>query len=344
MKKYLFLTSLCLTALLATAKNWGGKVDNYKFEMRKNVEQTFNVTPNPILDIEGTYSDIIVTTWDKQQIDFNVKIEVKGNDNKQVEARLNSINIEIIQTGNIIKAKTLFENYPYKKFNGYMSIKYYMKVPKDVFMELDTKYGDIMVDTVYKKFEVDIKYGKLTAGNLMDYSSIDVKYGNININYAKNIDLELAYSDCKINKVDNIEGELRYSNLVATEIGQGTLEHQYCDVKIEKIDHLRTKNQYSDMKITNVARFLYAKIQYSDLKTSCDGLCPEIEIEGQYSDVNLTINEKASFKYDFKTVYGDIKSSVLFNVKNNEAHGTYGNDNQGNIKISLQYGDIRINK
>lgn len=342
----MFLTSLCLMTLLSLAQNevTTQKDHKYKFELKKDIEQTFNVSANPILEIEGKYGDIIVTTWDKQQIDFNVKIEVKGNDSKQVEARLKSINVDIVQNGNKICAETSFKNYPYKNFSGFVSINYYVKVPKDVFMELDTKYGNINVGTVYKKFEVDIKYGNLTADSLLDNNSIDVNYGNVKVNYAKNISLELDYGDCKINRVDNLESELGYSNLVATEIGQGTLKNQYSNVKIEKIDHLNTRNQYSDMKITNVAQFLYAKLQYSDLKFICENMNPNIEIEGQYSDVNFKINENASFRYELKTIYGDIKTSGLFDVKDNKAYGVYKNESQGLIKISLQYGDIKINK
>lgn len=344
MKKISVLTILCLTALFGSANGFRGNGDNYKFEQKKDIEKSFEMDANSILEMEGIYSDFIITEWDQPQIDFSVKVVVKSNDEKKAIARLNSINIVFERLGNKITAKTVFENYPYRNFNGYTSIKYYVKVPKDVFMDLETKYGDITVNNVRKKFEADIKYGNLNADSLLADNDIDISYGNISATYAKNIYLDLKYGNAKMNKIAHIEGEIKYSNFIATEINRGVLNNRYSDVKIEKIDKLNTKNQYSDMRITNVAHTLEAKIQYSDLKATCDGLYPNINIEGQYSDVNLKISENASFTYNLKTTYGDIKCKGILDFTGSEARGNYGKGESGSIAVQLLYGDLRINK
>ena len=100
MKKIFVLTTLCLTAFIGLANNYkdDGKI-HYKCEASRTVDKTFDVSANPTLEMDGAYSDFIITAWDEPQIDFSVKITVKGDDPKKVEAKFKSIDIEFEQVG-----------------------------------------------------------------------------------------------------------------------------------------------------------------------------------------------------------------------------------------------------
>lgn len=344
MKKNLFLTVLCLTALFASANIYrdGG---NYKYEEKKTVEKTFDVSAKPILEMEGKYSDFIITSWDQQQIDFKVNITVKSDNSEKLKAKINSIDVYFDKVGNKVIARTMFGDYPYKTFNGSMSIKYYVRVPKDVFMELETKYGDIKVDTVYNKFEVDIKYGDLKADNLLDISSIDVKYGNVIINSAKTIKLEMGYSDANITKCEQLDGDLKYSNIYISELGHGMLENKYTTVKIDKADIIGfDDNAYSDLTVRNVTNTLSAELRYTDLAAAVTSSVPRVKIDAQYSDVELGINKDASFYYNLESSYADISFKGFFDSKTIGRQGTYGEGERGMLDITTRYGDVDIRK
>ena len=345
MKKGLILTVLCLAAFLAPANSYRGDDDNYKYEDKKVIEKTFDVNAEPILEMEGKYSDFIITSWDKPQIDFKVTITVKSNNGDKMRAKFNSIDVDFNKVGNKVIAKTMFGDYPYKSFNGSITIKYYVTVPEDVFMELETKYGDITVETVNKKFEVDIKYGDLTADKLLDNSQIDIKYGNIDINEAKNIYLELDYGDGKIKQCDYIDGELKYSKIKISAMNDGILENKYSDVRIEKAKNVKFRScQYSELRIMEVVESLNAKLQYSDLKAAIKSDKPIVDIEGQYSDMIIYLNENSSFNYSLSSSYGDIIFKGFFDAKSISGNGHYGDGERGRVNISTQYGDVEIGK
>lgn len=332
-------------ALASAANDYRGDDNKYKYEVQKLVEQTYSVSANPILEMEGKYSDYIITAWDQQQIDFKVKITVKSDNKEKLTAKINSIDVYFEKTGNKVMSKTIFGDYPYKTFNGSMSIKYYVQVPKDVFMELETKYGDIKVDTVYKKFEVDIKYGDLKADNLLDISSIDVKYGNVIINNAKTIKLEMGYSDANITKCEQLDGDLKYSNIYISELGHGMLENKYTTVKIDKVDFIGfDDNAYSDLTVRNVTNTLGAELRYTDLSASVTSLVPKVHIDAQYSDVVLTLNKDASFYYNMDSSYADISFKGFFDTKTIGRQGTYGEGERGMLDITTRYGDVDIRK
>ena len=349
MKKIFVLTALCLMAFIGTANNYRGDDHQYRVEAKGIVEKTFDVSANPTLEMEGKYSDFIITTWDNPQIDFLVKITVKGNDGKKVEARFNTIDIDLEQVGNRVMAKTVFGDYNYKTFDGSISIKYYVKVPNDVSFDLDTKYGDITLDEANKKLNVDIKYGDFKADNInidsTQHNQISIKYGNANIDVIKRCNMDLVYGEAKIYKCDYIDGTLKYSKIFITELNEGMLENKYSTARIEKAYKIVfVNNAYSDLKVSEITHMLSANIKYTNMKATVISERPLIDIEGMYSDVVLYIDERASFNYVLNSSYSDITFRGFFDTKTIGKEGKYGDGEPGLLSISTRYGDVDIYK
>lgn len=347
MKKFLILTVLSMTALFAAAIN--RKDYNYKFEEQKTIEQTFDVEALPNLVMDGKYSDFIITTWDQPQIDFKVKISVKSDKESTVKQLMSIISVELTQECNTVTAKTVFTNKMNKSFNASVSIKYYVKVPKDVLMDLKTRYGDITLDEVREKLKVELKYGDLKADNILiddiTKNAIEVKYGNINIDNVKQMALWLEYGDAKINTCDYIDGTLKYSKVFVTDMNHCMLELKYSDARIEKANKVLFVNTaYSDVKVRNVTNRLSVNMKYSDLSATVTSLTPSVEIDGAYSDVVLHLDENASFDYKLDSSYGDIKFKGFFDTKSIEGRGHYGDGERGLLDINVKYGDVDIIK
>ncbi|MBO4574965.1 MAG: DUF4097 family beta strand repeat protein [Bacteroidales bacterium] len=349
MKKSIFLTALCLTVLLVNANNYRNDDGRYKYEMKKTVEKTFNVGDNPVLDMDGKYSDFIITTWDQPQIDFKVNVSVKCDDEDKLRAKFNSIEIQLGQDGEKVTAATVFGDYKYKSFNGSMTIRYYVQVPADVAMDLQTKYGDITLDQVREKLKVELKYGDLKADNILiddiKNNVIEVKYGNINIDNVNQMALWLEYGDAKINTCDYIDGTLKYSKIFVTDMNHCMLELKYSDARIEKANKvLFVSTAYSDMKVSNCTNLLSAKMRYSDMSATMTSDSPIVDIDGAYSDAVLYINASSSFKYDLSASYGDITFKGFFDTKSINGRGQYGDGECGRLDISTKYGDVKIYK
>lgn len=349
MKKIFVLTALCLITLLASAYNRGDHDYNYRYEEQQTIEQTFDVEALPNLIMEGKYSDFNITTWDRQQIDFKVKITVKSDKESTVKKLMEIIDVELSQSCNTVNAKTIFNNKSNKSYNASVSIKYVVRVPKDVLMNLTTRYGDITIDEVREKLKASIKYGDFKADNILIddivNNSIEVKYGNINIDNVKKMGLWLDYGDAKINTCDYIDGTLKYSKIFITDLNHCMLELKYSDARIEKADKVLFVNTaYSDMKVSNCTNLLSADMKYSNLKASMTSDSPIVDINGAYSDANLYLNEDASFNYSLRSSYGDITFKGFFDTSSIGGQGHYGEGERGSLNITTKYGDVDIRK
>ena len=310
MKKTMLFILLCVTTLFANANNYRNDGANYKYSIKRTVEKTFDVSANPQLNIDGMFTDIIVNEWDKQQISFNVLIEVKSDSQKMAEERINSINVRFELTGNGVNAETVFEKTK-GNFNGSTSIRLIVKVPSDVRMRLETKYGDITVGDVLKEFDAEVKYGNAV-----------------------------------VTKADYLNAEVGYGELTMKEIKRAVIDNDYSDVRVESVGELDIENSYADAKIISVTDKLSAKLSYSDISVGVGGKSPVIDIRGGYSDVVISNVEGASFNYKLNATFGDIKCGDIINQSSERSKGyltgRYGDGDLGNINISLQYGDIKI--
>ena len=349
MKKFLFLTVLSMTALFAAAINRGDSGYQYKFEEQKTIEKTFDVDALPNLVMDGIYSDFNITTWDQPQIDIKVKIKVKSDKESAVKKLMEIIDVELSENCNTVTAKTVFNNKTNKSFNASVSIKYNVRVPKDVLMDLDTSYGDITIDKVSEKLKAVLKYGDFKADSILiddiAKNSIEVKFGNINIDYVNNVAMWLEYGDAKVNTCDYIDGTLKYSKIFITDLNHCMLEVKYSDARIEKANKVLFVNTaYSDMKVRNVTNMLHVNMKYSDLSATVTSLKPNIEIDGAYSDVALYLEENSSFDYMLESSYGDITFKGFFDTKSISGRGHYGDGERGMLDISTKYGDIDIRK
>lgn len=350
MKKILILAVLMFVAFFAFANKWSDNNHyNYKFEEQKTIEKTFDVEALPKLIMDGIYSDFNITTWDQPQIDFKVKITVKSDRESTVQKLMEIIDVELSQSSNTVNAKTIFNNKSNKSYNASISIKYNVRVPKDVLFDLKTRYGDITIDEVREKLRAEVKYGDFKADNMMIDTlydnSIEVKYGNVNIDVVKKLYLDLSYGDAKINNCDYIDATVKYGKIFITDLNKGILEIKYSDARIDQANKVKFANVgYSDVKLRNVKDKLIADLKYSDMSATVTSLKPRIEIDGAYSDVNLYLNENASFNYRMSSSYGDITFKGFFDEKSIGSNGTYGDGEPGYLDISTKFGDVDIRK
>jgi len=350
MKKYLILTVLSLTTLLASAFNRGDGDHKYRYEDYRTIEQTFDVEALPNLMMDGIYSDFNITTWDQPQIDFKVKITVKSDRESTVKQLMDIIDVELTQQSNDVTAKTVFKDKMTKSYNASVSIKYYVKVPQDVLMDLSTRYGDITIDEVRERLKANVKYGDIKADNILiddiTKCTVDVKYGNINIDNVNQINMWLDYGDAKINTCNYIDGTLKYSKIFITDLDHCMLDIKYSDARIEKANKIIFGNTaYSDVKVRNLTNSISAtSLKYSDLTVTVTSLIPQVTIDSQYSDVVLYLEENSSFDYKLSSSYGDIKFKGFFDTKSIAGRGHYGEGERGLLDISVKYGDVDIYK
>ena len=137
------------------------------------------------LQISNRYGDVVIQSWDKDQIVIDVKITVEMSNKEKAQKFLDYIDVQFSEGTNAITAKTVIDD----KFNftGWgdsrkFSIDYTIKMPVGTDLTLANRYGNTDIDELHGLLDLEIKYGNLTAGkltrgNVKPLSKLNIAYG-----------------------------------------------------------------------------------------------------------------------------------------------------------------------
>ena len=98
--KILAILSLCLCCVTKPT---------FAQETEKTIKRSFPASAGHTLDVESKYSNIRVKVWNKNEIDFEIKISVDKKNKKDAAEILDKIDVKFQQSGKTVSAKTVFE-------------------------------------------------------------------------------------------------------------------------------------------------------------------------------------------------------------------------------------------
>jgi hypothetical protein len=324
-------------------------------EVERKEMETFSVSDNSIVNLENKFGDIEVENWDKNSVQIEVLIKVEASSNSKAEEILKKIDISLTKTGENVFGKTNLEG----TFNNVeFSINYKVKMPKNLVLNIENKFGNVFINELSNKFNIVVKYGALKINSLTGDDS--KPYGVVNLQYSKSsridncnyIKLELSYSKLSIGTANAIISSSKYSKLAIKEANLMVAESKYDNYKIGTINAFKTISAYADIEIEEVKQILKLSTKYTNTNIE---LIPnnfkKIEIVNSYGSINLGLNETAGYKLNAEAQYANINVPESKNLSKSKEPtrvkywGIVGNNSNtdATIDIETKYGNIDLN-
>jgi len=332
-------------------------------EVTKEFHKEYSAGANTTLEISNRYGDVVIESWDKNQVVIDVKVTVELPNKEKAEKLLGYIDVQFSEGENLISAKTIIDD----KFNftgwGFdskkFSIDYNIKMPVGTALTLSNKYGNTDINELHGLINLNIKYGNLTAGkltrgNIKPLNAINLAYGKGNIDEAGWLDLTVRYiSSFEIIKSQAILLDSKYSKLSLGETSSMVGESKYDNIRIESINNLVLDNGYTEVNIGTLTKKLTYNGSYGSF--SIDRIpsgFESIDVETHYMGVKLGIEESASYKLDAKVSYGSLKynednfKNQRRNIENNskEVSGVVGKAESPSAQVNVvaSYGSVKL--
>jgi hypothetical protein len=331
---------------------------NQKIETQTEVfTKNFKVNAKDILVVNTNYTTITFQEWDKNEMDFTTTIKLRKGTEKDMERVLNGLSFTNQQSGKRVSYYLSLTYSNDKKFCNTMNdleITLLVKIPKDIFIELTSRYGNVEMENVHNDFNANITYGNLDAENLFGNNNIEIKYGNINVEKLsgnKNI-INLKYGNFMIRQAPHLSLNINYSKGELKEAGTLKLDSKYSTIRMNSVKNLELTSGYDKITINNnvdkiSGEMRYGTVSINMLKTSCiftnfsyskiaiDEVQPSftnISFEAAYSNIKLNIPQDQSFLFDYSGRYTDFKQK---NIRLNDAAFEAGSNS---VKMSGTYG------
>lgn len=331
-------------------------------EFSKNLHKEFNADQNTLLFIENKFGDVDINNWDNNQVVIDVTITVDHRNEDKAKELIEYIQVDISQEGNTIKAITTIDN-KFSKWNftfsdtkKEFSIDYDIKIPKNIKLDLENKYGNVFINEIYGHAIVDVKYGnlkinKIIRGNKKPFSEVSLGYSNGNIDECEWLNLTLKYSKLEIEKSKALIAVTKYSKLNVAQGSSIVCESKYDDYKIGVLSNFVGTAGYTELTFKEVSKLLDVDNRYGGI--SVDYIpkgFEKINIENEYGGIKIAIDANASYQIKGYAKYADIDYPETGNVSRIKesnslsVEGTVGgNDNtKSNVHIQTKYGNVKL--
>jgi hypothetical protein len=316
-------------------------------EFTKKMNKSFDVNKNATLILKNKFGKIHCSNWDKNVIAIEVEIKVEASNQDKANRYFDRIKVEISGSNSQVSAITSFDDDLFKKnSNNEISIDFNVSMPASVNLEVDHKFGDLIVGVVSGSSEIELSYGSLDIRRLEGNSNIlDIKFSEGKIAYVKNAELELQYSELDIDEAGSMNAESKFSEFQLGKVDVLTLDSGYDEDYIGFVRDLDLEAGFSDVEVRNLTERIVADLDYGELKVKeVDAGFSLIEVTTSFGDANLGIHPDASFKLVATIKMGDFSyprdkarlSVVDLSYTSNKYEGVIGDDENPTSRVMIE--------
>jgi len=198
------------------AQNDNNNDNNKKYEFAKNksVNKSYNVSSSEKLNIDNSFGEVEIHTWNKNEIKVDVTVEVSANTETLAQKIIDGITISDSRSGSEVVFKTTIKGTNNsKKEKSTMKVNYQISMPASNSLEIVNQFGATIIPDFKGEVELTSKFGSLTTGSLSNVKSVDVEFGKAKIESAANGSISIKYSSAEIDKlVGNVKLDIEFSS------------------------------------------------------------------------------------------------------------------------------------
>lgn len=345
-----------LLLLLLLIPFLGFSNDGFNYTKQKTINKAYVVNSDAGVNVENSYGNIFITTWNEDKIEIEVLIKVSGNDEKWVNQKLAGIDVDFTALKSMVTAKTVFDNSRAKSRgnNNNFEINYTIKIPKNGTAKLNNKYGNIGTSDLFSTTDINCSYGKINLGKLNGNSNtIQISYcSNSTIEFVKTGAVTSRYSGLKMEEVSKLDLLSDYSEIEINEGNDVKYNSRYGSVKIKKLNSLDGNGNYLTIYVGSLSNQLKLNTRYSNVTIDAiQAKANFVNIDASYTGVNIGFDSNYVFDFDVTLKYGDFKYDKELNVNSREETNTakkisgfYKKKGENKVSILSNYGNVKLFK
>lgn len=323
----------------------------HAYDKEKNISKTYTVNDDALVKITNSYGNVNVYLWDENKISIQVNIKVSGNNEKKINERLNSIDVDFDATMSIVAAETMFTTKEWKGNNISYEINYVIKIPRNGSVDLNNKYGNISVDKLNGSSAIECKYGSIILGQFNNKTNnISIAYSpNSSINSIDKINLQSQYSEIDFQKVNAINIEGNYNTFNFQNVGVLNLSSNYTKISSKSIQKVVIDGNYLNLKLGEIGTSLIINSNYSDIQAGASNKTDAITINGNYTNSKISCSSDYTFDIILNLKYGSFTDNVgLKYTQKSEKNtsksfiGYHITTGKSKINITTNYGSVQL--
>lgn len=341
------------------------------YEDIKNIHKSFKINGKTDLEIENKYGDIIIETWEKDSIKFDITIKIISDSYESNHDFTDLIDVDFYEAEGEISATTEWNQYNSKIKSSAIEIAtifgrerkividYHVFTPINVDLEIDNKFGDVVIGDFEGDIKLDVSYGDIKLHKTDKIEELTLNYGKLRLRSFDKADITLKSADADLGKGKKLTIHSTTSKIEIDKVRDFKAYSRNDKFEIEEAEMVDIYSGWSDFEFQEVKGQVNAEIKFGELVIEkIYNSFQNLTINGSFADIELNFENKVAFNYDI-SLYNGKRFSIPSNGNtitrsnsydnNNEYEGTFATMPIGGIpatvtiKMKSSYVDIRLN-
>jgi hypothetical protein len=322
MKPFNSTLLVLLLPFLGLASDHGTKPDR-----SKSIEKNFTLDKDGLLEIQNSFGNVTITTWDKESVYFKITVEVTGGNDESINKRLRDVDVIFNASTSKVSARTnIDENnsmWSWIKGNNRTNLKinYEVYMPVTAHLDVRNDYGTISLDKLRGSLKLRCDFGRIAIGQLL-HNSNDLQFDytkNSHIDYMRNGTIKADFSTMKVYGSEKINLTGDYSTFKFESVKTLDFNTDFSTVDVEKVIEVLGRGDYSTLKFGLVIKNIDLKTDFGsiDIKKMDIGF-KNVQIRTEYTKVSIGYDATSAFDFMARVEYASLKISDNLNVTRSE--------------------------
>ncbi len=171
----------------------------------KTIEKSFHFKPGYEINIEGQNAEIVINTWEKDEIITKIEFESKHVDENTAKADVEKINY----LASRVKNKIYLRNYISEKDgspNSILSVRYHITLPPACPVYVKNQYGVVNLSNLSNRLKIKSAFTRIDLDEVSGLIDVNTRFGEL---FGQNLDA-VTTIDSRRSAIDlyNVQGEL----------------------------------------------------------------------------------------------------------------------------------------
>jgi hypothetical protein len=303
------------------------------------------------LKVTNKFGEIKINDLGGDSVTIKVVVTIDNSSESKAKDLMDKIQIEFQKTGGLTSAETIIED-NFKSKQSF-TIDYLINIPKDRDLDINNRYGNVVINDLEAKGNFNVSYGNLTAGRLKATAGspvyVELSYGQADIESVNDARMVFKYSKLYIEEVGQLKLESKYSGSTNLhKVNSLQIDSKYDAINIDEIGKLVSVSKYSNFKIGLLKENFNLDTGYGSVIISkVDPKFDEIKITNSYGGINIGLND-LNYKLRAECSYCDVDyPNERFKgdkIRDNQRFSLDGNigTGGGSVSINSRYGGVKL--
>ena len=261
--KYLLLW---IFALLFMAENGFASEE---VELSKRFVRSFKVSSGAQVDLSNKYGDVIINTWQKDSVRFEILITSYGKNDEAVNKLIERVSFDHTNSGRFLKFETIFDRQSgsFKEFwnnlgdyskvlinKNNLNIDFKVYLPENANIYLENKFGDVYMNEFSGRSKIVLSQGDIKISNQTGQLNLDLKFGKASIQSLNTAYLDLQIAEVTITKANKITSNSSSSTITINSVKELKIDSRNDKYYLRDVGAINGNATFSSVSISSLKK------------------------------------------------------------------------------------------